>query len=141
INPTAAAVDLSGWIVKDSDDTHVAVLPAGSSVAAGGFFIVEEQALGYGLGSADAVRLFAPDGATLVDQHSWTSHAPLTLGRCPDATGPFAETTSSTKGAANVCDGSGGNDGGPGDDTVTLPWAGEQSVDTVDPAGLFGTNM
>ena len=143
LNPTAAAIDLSGWIVKDSADDHVTVLPAGATIAPGAFFIVEESTLGYGLGSADSVRLFAPDGVTLVDQHSWTSHAALTLGRCPDATGPFAATTSSTKGAPNVCDGTGGGDDGGtgGGDIVTLPWAGEQTVDTVDPANLFGTNL
>lgn len=143
LNPTAAAVDLSGWIVKDSADDHVTLLPAGSTIAPGAFFIVEESTLGYGLGSADAVRLFAPDGATLVDQHSWTSHAALTLGRCPDATGPFAATTSSTKGAPNVCDGTGGGDdgGAGGGDIVTLPWAGEQTVKTVDPAGVLEGNM
>jgi hypothetical protein len=103
VNPTAAAIDVSGWIVKDSDDTHVSTLPAGSSVPAGGFFIVEEAQLGYGLGSGDAVRLFAPDGATIVDQYAWTAHAATSYGRCPDATGEFALMTSTTKAAANDC--------------------------------------
>jgi hypothetical protein len=42
-----------------------------------------------------------------------------------------------------VCDGTGGGDDGGtgGGDIVTLPWAGEQTVDTVDPANLFGTNL
>ena len=37
INNGASAVDLSGWIVKDNDDTHVFTIPAGTSIAAGGY--------------------------------------------------------------------------------------------------------
>jgi hypothetical protein len=103
INPTTAPIDVSGWIVKDSDDTHVSVLPAGSSIAAGDFFIVEEAQLGYGLGASDAVRLFAPDGVTIVDEHAWDGHAPTSYGRCPDATGEFVLMTSVTKAAVNDC--------------------------------------
>jgi hypothetical protein len=103
INPSTAAIDLSGWIVKDSDDTHVSTLPSGSTIAAGGFFLVEETQLGYGLGANDSVRLFAPDGVTIVDQHAWAGHAATSLGRCPDAAGEFLQTTSTTKGAPNDC--------------------------------------
>lgn len=103
VNPTSAAIDVSGWIVKDSDDTHVSTLPSGTIVPAGGFSVVEEAQLGYGLGTADAVRLFAPDGTTVVDQYAWTTHAATSYGRCPDATGDFALMTSTTKAAANDC--------------------------------------
>ncbi|PSL37305.1 lamin tail-like protein [Labedella gwakjiensis] len=103
VNPTSAAIDVSGWIVKDSDDTHVSTLPTGASVPAGGYYVVEEAQLGYGLGASDAVRLFAPDGVTIVDQYAWTAHAATSYGRCPDATGEFALQTSTTKAAANDC--------------------------------------
>ena len=103
VNPTSAAIDLSGWIVKDSDDTHVSTLPAGTSIAAGGFVIVEETQLGFGLGASDAVRLFASDGVTIVDQHAWEGHAATSYGRCPDVTGAFVLMTSVTKAAANDC--------------------------------------
>ncbi|WP_208858814.1 lamin tail domain-containing protein [Cryobacterium zongtaii] len=101
-NPGANDVDLTGWIVRDNDDTHTAVLPSGSVIVAGGYFVVEEGLLGFGLGSADSARLFAPNGFTLVSSVSWTSHAVTTWGICPGGT-ELTQMTSSTKGAANDC--------------------------------------
>ncbi|NOT09887.1 MAG: cell wall protein, partial [Gemmatimonadales bacterium] len=101
-NPTAAAVNISGWVVKDNDDTHIYTIPAGTTIAAGGYFVAEEAGFGFGLGAADAVRLYSPFGV-LVDSHSWTAHAATTLGRCANGTGAFTTSTSSTKGAANDC--------------------------------------
>jgi len=102
-NPTTSPVDLSGYVVRDNDDTHTYVLPTGTTIAAGGFLIIEESQLGFGLGSDDAARLFRPDGSTLVDSYAWTTHAPTTYGRCPDGLGAFLTTAASTKGAANSC--------------------------------------
>lgn len=100
LNTGATTVDLSGFVVRDSDPLHTAVLPAGASIAPGGFYVVEEAALGFGLGSADMARLYLPDGFTLVDERSWTAHAPTSNGRCGD---DWVVTTSVTKGAANDC--------------------------------------
>lgn len=107
-NLGAAEVDLTGWVVRDSDDAHVSTLPAGSTIPAGGFFVVEEAQLGYGLGKADSARIYLPGGHTLVDTYSWTAtvddeYSPTTFGRCPDGTGDWKITTASTKGAANDC--------------------------------------
>lgn len=101
-------VDLSGWVVRDNDDAHVSVLPEGSVIPAGGFFVVEESQLGFGLGKEDSARLYLPGGLTLVDEYSWTavldnSHSPTTFGRCVDGTGDWKITTASTKGAPNDC--------------------------------------
>ena len=74
-----------------------------------GAFLVLDVDPVFGLGSADSARLFLPDGTTLVDTYSWTSHATTTYGRCPNGTGAFVTTTSSTKGAANDCSGQGGS--------------------------------
>ncbi|WP_166874699.1 lamin tail domain-containing protein [Salinibacterium sp. ZJ450] len=103
VNPTAAAVDLSGWIVRDNDDTRGATLPDGSVIAAGGYFVVEEATLGFGLGKADMARLYLSDGVTLIASAEWADHAATTFGRCADITGDFVTTTSSTKGAPNDC--------------------------------------
>jgi hypothetical protein len=103
INAGPVAADLGGYVVKDNDDAHSFAIPAGTVVPAGGYFVAEEAALGFGLGSADSARVFLPDGTTLVDSSSWTSHATTTSGRCPNGTGPFATTAASTKGAANDC--------------------------------------
>jgi hypothetical protein len=102
-NGGASAVDLAGYFVKDNDNTRTFQLPAGTSIPAGGFLVVEEAQFGFGLGAADDARLFAPDGVTLIAGYSWTSHAATTYGRCPDGTGAFLTTTSSTKGTANDC--------------------------------------
>jgi hypothetical protein len=134
VNAGTAAVDISGWIVIDNNDedpTHRYRIPAGTTIAAGGFYLVEEAATGYGLGGADSARLYAADGVTLVDSRSWTSHATTTYGLCGTA---FVTTTSSTKGAANDCSSPvrineiESNDGTPGD-WVELRNNGGASVD------------
>jgi hypothetical protein len=101
-NGGAATLDLSGWVVRDNDDTHTHALPAGSTIAGGGYLLVEEAALGFGLGAADSVRIYDPTGS-LYETFSWTAHATTTYGRCPNGTGAFRTTTSVTKGAANDC--------------------------------------
>lgn len=102
INTGTKSVNLSGWVVKDSEDSHVSTLPANTVLAPGQYLVVEETSLGFGLGSADAVRLFDINGA-LVDSHSWTAHAGTTYARCPDGTGAFINAFSVTKGAKNGC--------------------------------------
>ena len=102
-NTSAAEVDLSGFMFRDNDNTRQYVLPAGTKVPANGFLVLEEAQFGFGLGAADQARLFGADGTTLVDSYTWTAHATLTYGRCPDGTGAWATTTLSTKGAANDC--------------------------------------
>ncbi|MBB5785513.1 lamin tail domain-containing protein [Jiangella mangrovi] len=102
VNTGAEAVDLSGWLVRDSDDTRFSTIPDGTVVEAGGFYVHEETALGFGLGGGDQARLYTPNG-TLADSYTWEEHAATTYGRCPDGTGEFRTTTTPTKGAANDC--------------------------------------
>ena len=101
------AVDLSGFIVKDGDDSHALTIPAGTTVAPGGYFVIDtdvDDVAGFGLGKGDSARLFLPDGATVVDAYTWpANHAAVTYGRCPDGTGEFADTLTSTRGTANDC--------------------------------------
>jgi hypothetical protein len=120
-NAGATPVDVSGWRFKDNDDTHAYAIPSGTSLPAGGYFVLEEAAFGFGLGGADSARLFGPTGTTPIDSHTWTAHAASTYGRCPNGTGSFTSTPSS-KAAANDCTppadggvGDGGSDGGVGD--------------------------
>ncbi|MGK2875455.1 MAG: lamin tail domain-containing protein [Nocardioides sp.] len=105
-NIGAASVDISGWIVKDDDDTHTKAVPAGTTIAPGGYFALytELPAPGFGLGSADQARLFEADGTTLVDAATpWTGHPATSWGRCPDGTGTFRETNVSTRNQPNAC--------------------------------------
>ncbi|WP_201297500.1 lamin tail domain-containing protein, partial [Bacillus altitudinis] len=90
-NTGSTTVDLGGYVLRDSDDDHAYTIPAGTTVAAGGFTVLDEAAFGFGLGKADSARLFDARGA-VVDSTSWTAHATTTYGRNPDGTGDFAET-------------------------------------------------
>ncbi|WP_083958070.1 lamin tail domain-containing protein [Herbidospora mongoliensis] len=130
-NTGATPVDVSGWIVKDNDDTHIHTIPAGTTIAAGGFLPVDVET-SYGLGGADSARLYSADGLTLLDSHTWAAHAAITWGRCPDGTGEFKENTAATKGAANACGGSGPS---------ATPWPGGAGVATADGANVLGGNM
>ena len=141
-NAGTAPADLSTWVIKDNDDTHGYVLPAGTTLATGGSLVIEEAALGFGLGAADAVRLYDATGTNLVDSYAWTSHAATTYGRCPNGLGPFTTTLTATKGAANACPiggagGASGTDGG----AAVVPWPGTDAVVTVDQVNQFAGNL
>jgi hypothetical protein len=127
-NPGTSSVDASGWIFRDNNDATGYVLPAGSTIAAGGYLVLEEAAFVFGLGGSDAARLF--NGATLVDSYVWTTAATTTYGRCPNGSGDFITTASVTKGTANDCGGA-----------VVSPWAGGSSVQTVDPLNAYPSNL
>ncbi len=139
VNTSSAPVDLSGWRFLDSDAKHTAyTLPAGSIVAAGGYLVLDEetttrQGFGFGLGGADAVRLYDPSG-TLTLRYAWTAHAAVTYGSCPDGSGTLVDTTASTKGAPNDCSSPvrinevESQDGTPGD-WVELTNVGSTTVD------------
>jgi hypothetical protein len=88
VNDGMASADLSGWVVKDNDNSHSYKISSGTSLAPGAFLAVDVEPA-YGLGSADSARLFRADGSTLVDSYTWSDHASTTYGRCPDGTGAF----------------------------------------------------
>ena len=102
INAGSAEADISGLVLRDSEDDHEFVVPEGTTIAPGAFFVIEPDAGadGFGLGKADSARLFDTDGTTLLDSFSWEGHA-STRGRVPDGTGGFVETEP-TPNAANV---------------------------------------
>jgi hypothetical protein len=102
-------VDISGFTFRDDDDARTPyTLPAGSVVEPSGFFVIDQVSgsnpvgFDFGLGNADAVRLYDTTG-TLVADYSWTVHSLVSYGRCPDGTGDMTTTTVSTKGAPNDC--------------------------------------
>lgn len=103
MNAGSQPVDVSGWVVKDDKDDRTDALPDGTVLAPGSSYVWAAPALTFGLGKADAARLFLADGVTLVDSYSWTQHAATTYGRCPDGTGAFTVTAASTQGARNEC--------------------------------------
>lgn len=130
INTGAGPVDISGWGILDNDDTHLYLLPPGSTIPAGGYLVIEEAAMGFGLGAADSVRVFDPAGRQ-ADAYSWEAHAGTTYGRCPNGSGAFTATSDSTKGAANLC---------PGEVSFSV-WPGRAEVQPVDGMSVFGGNL
>lgn len=101
-----APVDVSGWIVKDNNDARTLALPGGTTVAPDAYLTItvdDGTATGFGLGNGDAARIYLPDGTTLVDGHTFPSHAAPSWSRCPDGTGDFVQANAETLGAANDC--------------------------------------
>ncbi len=131
MNTDAAPANVGGYVLKDSDDGHSLTIAPGTTIPAHGFRAVDvDVAGGFGLGSNDAARLFAPGNlVTPVDSYAWTSHAAATYGRCPDGTGAMVSTNSPTRGAANDCPVAG------------LPWPGSTDVSTADDLNVFGSNL
>jgi hypothetical protein len=134
LNVATAPVDVSGWVLKDDDDTHSHAIPAATTIAAGGYLVLDEAALGFGLGGGDTVRLYRADGTTLVDSYAWASAASTTYGRCPNGTGGFVTTESATKGTANVCP-------PPFYGVDTAPWPGSQAITESDPLNAFVSDV
>lgn len=130
VNTGSTTVDLGGFVLRDGDDTHAYTIPAGTTIAAGAFTVLDEADFGFGLGKADSARLFGPGGA-LVDTYSWTAHAATTYGRNPDGTGDFAETAEATKGTTNRFAG-----------VVTAePWPGGPDETVLDDADTFAGDL
>jgi len=135
-NASTAAIDLSGWGVRDNDSTHTIYrIPTGTLLPAGGYYVVEEAQFGFGLGAPDEARLYNPFGA-LIEVYGWTTHATTTYGRCPNGTGPFVTMGSSTKGVTNDC-----STATPLPTPATAPWPGSDDVTTVDGLNVFGGNL
>jgi hypothetical protein len=102
VNTGSGSVDISGYKFKDDTDGHAfQVVPDGTVMTAGAHLSISSTV--NGLGKGDSVRLYGPDGLTLLDSTTWpaNTHA-TTWGRCPDGTGGFGVTTA-TLGAPNAC--------------------------------------
>ncbi|MEQ0558140.1 lamin tail domain-containing protein [Amycolatopsis sp. NEAU-NG30] len=123
VNTGTAAVDLSGWVLKDSSDSSKFRIPAGTTLAAGGFRAFDVHAA-FGLGSSDAARLYRPDGS-LADSFRWSTHSAPSWSRCPDGTGAFA-AAAVTLGGPNAC---------------AAAWPGGSAVTTADAANVFGEDL
>lgn len=99
-NPTNEVLDISGIVLKDSNDANQYVFPAGTTIDNNGFLLLTEDDFGFGLGKNDAVRLFEND--RLIAHTSWTDHTNPTWGLYPDVNGTtYRNTMEQTPGAAN----------------------------------------
>ena len=124
MNLGTGTMDLSGYEIRDNSDDHRWQFAEGTTVEAGGFFVVEATTVGkvyndetdsyvegsfesaIGIGSGDSIRIYDREGR-IVDECSWTEHASFegdpalaSIGRYPDGTGSFS-IMKETKGRAN----------------------------------------
>ncbi len=91
-NPGSAEVDLSGFVLKDEDNSHAFIFPESTTIGADGYLVVAKDItlfnsihtntenvigdLGFGLsGNSDEVRLYNIDGL-LVDSLKYDDEAP-----------------------------------------------------------------
>lgn len=106
-NGSDETIDLSGYVLKDDNDTHEYIIEAGTEIAPGEYLVFDELLangegdFNFGLGGNDTVRLF-DHTSTLIDTFSWDGmgHAEITYIRAED--GSVVPSGESTKGAPNV---------------------------------------
>ncbi|WP_200954431.1 MULTISPECIES: lamin tail domain-containing protein [unclassified Nocardioides] len=127
VNKGTAAVDISGWILKDNDNGSKFQIATGTTLAPGAFRAYDVSGK-FGLGSSDKARLYLPNGSTLVDTFTWTTHSNPSWSRCPDGTGAFGQAAL-TLGTANSCSGSGS------------AWPGGSTIANADASNVFGSDV
>ena len=104
-NPHPYSLDVSGWVFKDSDDTHSFPFPEGTVIEANGYLVLCTNATafanlfpdvsnyigdtGFGLsGSGELIRIY-DDAGTLIDAVTYDDNAPWPTA--PDGNGPTLE--------------------------------------------------
>jgi len=102
-NPTGSPIDLAGWELRPSQTGPLAYfIPAGLTIAAGGFAVVDEASLPFPL-PVDGALILLSKYRILSDVFAWINETPgKSDGRCPDG-GQFVVLARPTRGAANVC--------------------------------------
>lgn len=105
-NTSASPVTLDGAMLSDNEDTHVLVIPSGTTIAGYGYkaFRTDTGDSSFGLGSSDEARLFAAGDTTLttpIDSFTWVNHAVYTWGRTVPGAGTWAGTSQSSYEAVN----------------------------------------
>lgn len=137
-NTGDTAVDISGWLVLDNNDTHAPiVIPDGTTIEPKGYYRFYTEGSGaiagqegFGLGGNDSVRVFTPKNE-IVDTVTWSSHATDTLGRLPNGTGEFEQTKATPEAANEKYE--------PAKPLETDPWPSDpQEIKNLDLGGDFG---
>jgi regulation of enolase protein 1 (concanavalin A-like superfamily) len=102
-NCSTQAVDLSGCWLTDSAATNKFRIPDGTSIPARGYWVFDENALGFGLDAAgEAIYLVNAADTRVLDAVRYEAQANgISFGRCPDGAGTFRTLAAKTLGAAN----------------------------------------
>ena len=123
-NPTGEALDISGIVIKDNDDSHEYIIPKGTEIPANGFIVIDD--LGFGLGKGDSVRLY--ENGRLIESTTWTENTDPTWGLYPDINGnEYRNTKIETPGAANKF----------ADIPDVIDWQGDKEVKILDKTPTF----
>ena len=101
-NPTDRAVDLGGWKVANEHIQPAATLPAGTSIGAKGYLVLEESVFPLGISRVGGIHVFSRY-SVLVDDPFWSAPIVATIGRCPNGQGDLEALGAATKGATNSC--------------------------------------
>lgn len=125
-NPTNEELNVSGLIIKDSDDAHEYVIPSGTKISANGFLVIKENTLGFGLGSKDEVQII--EKGRIISRVSWNTHITPTYGLYPDVNGKeYKATSEATPGAINKF----------ADIPEVMNWPGDKNVTIFDTVPTF----
>ena len=102
-NPTGSPVALADWEIRPSDVGPTAyVIPAGVTIAAGGFATFDEASLSFPL-AVNGRLVLLNKFRRLADDFTWTNETPGKAdGRCPNG-GQFVRLATPTRNAANAC--------------------------------------
>ena len=105
-NPNTSTINISNWIIKDEDDTHIFIIPEGTQIEGEDYLVIVKSIndfvsispnipylgeLGFGFGGSDAIRLYDQNG-TLQDSVFYQSTVPWPS--CADETGYTLELIS-----------------------------------------------
>jgi len=108
-NTTTSAIDVGGWFLSDTfNDLTKYEIPAATEVPALGYLVIDETELSFGFSSAcgDEVILSQGNGVSVTGPRDFAEFGPMdtgvTLGRYPNAAGPFVRMTQATQGAGNA---------------------------------------
>jgi hypothetical protein len=102
-NPTGSPVNLAEWEIRPSDTGPTTyVIPAGVTIAGGGFVVVDEASLSFPL-PVNGQLILLSKFRRLSDHFAWIDATPGKAdGRCPDG-GQFVSLPRPTRNAANAC--------------------------------------
>lgn len=103
-NHSNAEVDISGCALSDSPSTNKYSFPANTKIPAGGFLVVSQADLGFGLSSGgETIYLRSADGSFVIDCIRFEAQAlGVSSGRYPNGADSIYPLSAQTPGASNA---------------------------------------
>ena len=125
LNAGPGAVDISGWELLNGSGAVVHTVAAGTTLAAGAFYVADGVG---GLGSADSLTIRRSGDLASIVAHRWYEDGIASYSRCElFGSTSYVETPVATWGAPNACP-----------SLTTEPWPGSSTVTLADEVNGFG---